>query len=779
MEIRQAAVIGAGVMGSGIAAHIANAGVPVLLLDVVPGAAAAALQRMGKTEPAPFMDGAAAKRVTPGDLPADFARLAPGALAGLREADWIVEAVIEDAGVKTALYAQLDAVRKPGSVVSSNTSTIPLAKLVLGQSNRFRNDFLISHFFNPPRYMRLLEVVAGPETRADALATIADFADRRLGKGVVQCKDTPGFIANRIGAYWVQAAINAAFELGLTVEEADAVCGKPFGLPKTGVFGLIDLVGLDLLPHITRSLLGSLPESDPFRALYRDQPLIQRLVASGYTGRKGKGGFYRLDKRPDGKREKQAVDLATGEYRRTEKPQLESVGAARKLLTALLDHPDRGGAYARAVMLPTLAYAASLIPEICESLEAVDRAVRLGYNWKYGPFELIDRLGGRWFAGALEKAGLPTPPLVAAAAGRPFYRTEAGRLEVMNPEGSYRPVLRPEGVLLLADIKRQGPPVARNPSATLWDIGDGVLCLEFTSKMNTLDPLVFAMIHDAIARIGDGKGTWKALVIHNEGENFSVGANLGLAMFLYNVSLWDVIAERIAEGQKNLLALRDAPFPVVAAPTGLALGGGCEVLLNCDAVTAHAELYTGLVEVGVGVLPAWGGSKELLVRHTQDKKRPGGPMPAIAKAFETIAMAKVAKSAAEAVALKYLRPTDTIVMNRDRLLATAKARALELAQDYRPPGPPPPLTLPGEAGRVALDLMIENLRLQGKATPHDVTVSRAVATILTGGETDLTAPVSEDQLLALELREFMKLVRTPETLDRIEHMLATGKPLRN
>ncbi len=771
MEIRQAAVIGAGVMGSGIAAHIANAGVPVLLLDVVPGAAAAALQRMGKTEPAPFMDGAAAKRVTPGDLPADLARLA--------EADWIVEAVVEDAGAKSALYAQLDAVRKPGSVVSSNTSTIPLAKLISGQSDRFGNDFIISHFFNPPRYMRLLEVVAGPATRPEALAAIADFADRRLGKGVVTCKDTPGFIANRIGAFWIQAAINAAFELGLSVEEADAVCGKPLGLPKTGVFGLIDLVGLDLLPHITRSLLGTLPESDPFRALYREQPLFQRMIAAGNTGRKGKGGFYRLDKRPDGKREKQAIDLATGEYRRAGKPQLESVEAARKLLTALFDHPDRGGAYARAAMLPTLAYAAALVPEISEDVEAVDRALRLGYNWKYGPFELIDRLGGAWFARALEKAGLPVPPLVATAAGRPFYRSEAGRLEVLGLDGAYRPVVRPEGVLLLADVKRQGKPVVRNPSAALWDIGDGVLCLEFTSKMNTLDPLVFAMIHTAIARIGDSKGAWKALVIHNEGENFSVGANLGLAMFLYNVALWDQIAERIAEGQKNLVALRDAPFPVVAAPTGLALGGGCEVLLNCDAVTAHAELYTGLVEVGVGVLPAWGGSKEMLIRHSLDKKRPGGPMPAIAKAFETIAMAKVAKSAAEAVALKYLRPTDTIVMNRDRLLATAKARALELAKDYRPPGPPPRIALPGPAGRVALELMIESLRLQGKVTPHDVTVSRAVATILTGGDTDLTATVGEAELLALELREFMKLVRTPETLDRIEHMLSTGKPLRN
>ncbi|MEI6559319.1 MAG: 3-hydroxyacyl-CoA dehydrogenase NAD-binding domain-containing protein [Rhodospirillaceae bacterium] len=771
MEIREAAVIGAGVMGSGIAAHIANAGVPVLLLDVIPGAAAAALQRMAKTEPAAFMDGAAARRVTPGDMPADRARLAG--------ADWIVEAVIEDAGVKAALYAGIEAVRKPGSVVSSNTSTIPLSKLVLGQSDRFVSDLMITHFFNPPRYMRLLELVAGPATRPEALALIRDFADRRLGKGVVVCRDTPGFIANRIGAFWLQAAINAAFDLGLTVEQADAVCGKPLGLPRTGVFGLIDLVGLDLLPHITRSLLASLPAGDAFRGLYREQPLFERMVLAGATGRKGGGGFYRLETRADGRRVKQAIDLVSGEYRRAEKPEFESLEAARKQPTALFDHPDRGGAYARAVMLPTLGYAAALVPEISSDLEAIDRALRLGYNWKYGPFELIDRLGGPWFARALDAAGLPMPPLVATAAGRPCYRSEAGALEALGPEGDYRPVRRAEGVLLLADIKRRSPPVVRNPSAALWDIGDGVLCLEFSSKMNTLDPLIFAMIHTAIARIGDGRGAWKALVIYNESENFSVGANLGLAMFLYNVALWDQIAERIAEGQQNLLALRNAPFPVVAAPTGLALGGGCEVLLCCDAVTAHAESYIGLVEVGVGVLPAWGGCKELLVRHSLDPRRPGGPMPAIARAFETIAMARVAKSAAEAKALHYLRPTDTIVMNRDRLLATAKARALELAADYRNPGPPAPLSLPGAAGRVALELMIEGLRLQGKATPHDVTVSRAVARVLCGGDADLTQPVSEAALLALELQEFMKLVRTPETLDRIEHMLATGKPLRN
>ena len=771
MEIRQAAVIGAGVMGCGIAAHIANAGIPVLLLDIVPGAAAAAVARMLKADPAPFMESAAAKRVVTGDL--------PESLKCLADVDWIVEAVVENPTVKADLYRHLEAVRKPGSVVSSNTSTIPLRTLIAGQTDRFAADFLITHFFNPPRYMRLLELVTGPETRPEAIAAVVACADRRLGKGVVPCRDTPGFIANRIGAFWIQAAINAAFTQGLSIEEADALCGRPLGMPKTGIFGLIDLVGLDLLPHVTGSLLGALPACDRFCRLYTEHPLFERMVSNGYTGRKGKGGFYRLERGPDGKRIKQAVDLTTGAYRPVVKPTLASIESARAGLRTLVGHSDRGGAFIRAALLPTLAYAAGLVPEIADDVEAVDRAMHLGYNWKYGPFELIDRLGGGWFAEHLVHEGEPVPPLLATAAGRPFYRVEAGRLEFLATSGGYRPVIRPEGVLLLADVKRLSEPVARNPSAALWDIGDGVLCLEFTSKMNTLDPQVFAMIHTAIARIGDGAGTWKALVIHNEGENFSVGANLGLAMFLYNVALWDQIEERIAEGQNNYLALRDAPFPVVAAPSGLALGGGCEILLHADAVQAHAESYIGLVEVGVGVLPAWGGSKELLVRHTLEPHRPGGPMPAIAQAFETIALAKVAKSAFEARSLKFLRSTDGITMNRDRLLAEAKARALALARNYQPPGPPPALTLPGPSGRLALSLVIEGLRLQGKATPHDVTVSTAVATVLTGGETDLTLPVDEGELLRLERQEFMKLVRSPETLDRIEHMLNTGKPLRN
>ncbi|HYH21881.1 MAG TPA: 3-hydroxyacyl-CoA dehydrogenase NAD-binding domain-containing protein [Azospirillum sp.] len=781
MEIKSAAVIGSGVMGAGIAAHIANAGVPVLLLDIVPqGAedrsivAKSAVDRLLKAEPAAFMHKKNARLVTPGNIEDDL-----GKLAGV---DWIIEAVVENPAVKSDLYRKVDAVRKSGSIVSSNTSTIPLRNLVEGQSEAFARDFLVTHFFNPPRYMRLLEVVAGEHTSADVVEAVSRFADVRLGKGVVHCKDRPGFIANRIGTFWIQSAVNAAMDLGLTVEEADAVVGRPMGIPKTGVFGLIDLVGLDLMPYIARSLLATLPPDDAYRALHREPELFRRMIAEGYTGRKGKGGFYRVNKAGGGK-VREAIDLVTGEYRKTVKAQLDSVNAAKDGLTALVRHEDKGGRYARRVLLETLSYAASLVPEIAGDIVAVDEAMRLGYNWKFGPFELIDKLGAQWLADALAADGHAVPALVRAAAGRTFYRVEGGKLQYLTVDGGYADVVRPDGVLLLSDVKRASKPVAKNASAALWDIGDGVLCLEFTSKMNALDGEIMMMAQRAISLIGDGPygkngGAWKALVVHNEADNFSVGANLGLALFALNIALWSEIETMGERGQLTYKALKFAPFPVVGAPAGMALGGGCEILLYCDHVQAHAETYMGLVEVGVGLIPGWGGCKELVIRHMTDAKRPGGPMPAIGAAFEAISTAKVAKSAMEARDLKFLRAGDGITMNRDRLLADAKAKALELAADYTPPEPVE-IRLPGPTARVALGLAVEGFRATGKATPHDVVVAGELAKVLSGGDTDITRVTTEDELLELERRHFMALIRTPGSIARIEHMLTTGKPLRN
>ena len=759
--IRKVGVVGAGVMGAGIAAQVANAGVPVVLLDIVPGGAAKAVERMLRADPAPFMGKAPARLVTTGDIGTDLALLA--------DCDWICEAIIERPDAKRELYTKLEGVRKPGSVVSSNTSTIPLASLTEGLGAGFAADFMITHFFNPPRYMRLLEVVQGPQTRADAVAEVSGFGDRRMGKTVVRCKDTPGFIANRIGGMWMQSAINNAFEFGLTVEEADAVNGRPMGIPKTGVFGLMDLVGIDLGPHIAASMKATLSGNDPYIAGLREHAVITRRISEGRTGRKGKGGFYMRVKG-----EKLAMELGTGQYRPSVKPTLESLSL--RSLRELAEHPDRAGRYARQVLLDTLSYAAELVPEIADTVADVDAAMRLGYAWKYGPFELIDRVGATWFAQALRAAGRDVPKLVEQLGDRSFYRVENGVLEFFGTDGEYHAVPRAEGVVLLGDIKRRSTPLAKNGSASLWDIGDGVACLEFHSKMNALDPEILALIGKAVAM--GKKGAFKALVIHNEGEQFSVGANIGLALFAANIAAWGEIEGMIEGGQNAMRALREAPFPVVGAPSGMALGGGCEVLLHCDAVEAHAETYVGLVEVGVGLIPGWGGCTTMLRRWAEAPKMPKGPMPPVAKAFEMISTAQVAKSAAEAKEMLILRPTDGVVMNRDRLLAAAKARALAMLDGYAPQQPGK-LRLPGATGRAALSMAVQAQVAMGRATPHDVVVCEHLANALTGGETDFLLETTEDQVLKLERQGFMALLKTKGTLARVEHMLETGRPLRN
>ena len=775
MPIEKAAVVGAGLMGGAIAAHIANAGHDVVLLDIVAGdggnrdaLAEGAVARMLKADPAPFMDRADAKRIFTGNI--------EDRLDLLGDADWIVEAVTERVEVKHDVYRRIDSARKTGSIVSSNTSTILWRALTEGMPESFARDFLITHFFNPPRYMRLLEVAAGPATREDAIEAVSDFANRALGKSVVRCKDTPGFIANRIGTYWLVAAIGAALEDGITVEEADALLGRPIGAPKTGVFGLIDLVGLDLMPLVGRSLTQSLPADDPLRAIYVEPEIVASMIADGHTGRKGKGGFYRLD--PESKKkEKQAIDLRSGEYAAALRPRLASIEEAGGSLRALLDFPDRTGAYAWKVMSGTLAYAAGLVPEIADDVEAVDRAMRLGYNWERGPFELIDDLGAEWFAGKLAAERRDVPPLLRAAVdGGGFYRVAEGRHDRLSDGGRYRPITRPEGVLLLSDIKRTGTPLARSGSASLWDIGDGVACLEFHSKMNALDTEIMALIGKSMEIVEDGM---KALVIHNEGSNFSVGMNLGVALFAVNVGAWPMIEEAVRQGQEAFKALKFAPFPVVGAPSGMALGGGCEILLHCDAVQAHAESYMGLVEAGVGIVPGWGGCKEMMLRGlTGDRSGFGGSMPAISKVFETIGLAKVSRSAKEARKLGFLRESDGISANRDRLLADAKARALALAEDYAPPEPAT-VRLPGKTGRIALQMAVKGLAKTRKATPHDLVVVDYLGTVLTGGDTDATREVHEDRFSELERDAILDLMRMPATIARMEHMLETGKPLRN
>ncbi len=774
LSIKKVAVIGSGVMGSGIAAQAANAGLDVLLLDIVPKdgsdrdtVAKGAIQRMLKTNPAPLMHPRNAKRIQPGNV--------EDHLEWLAECDLVVEVVIENLEIKQALYRKIDQYRKADCIVTSNTSTIPLANLVEGMPDDFRQHFAVTHFFNPPRYMRLLELVAGPDTRSEVITTLRDFGDRMLGKSVVDCKDTPGFIANRIGILWMGVAVRFAFEDNLTVEEADSVIGKPMGIPKTGIFGLLDLVGIDLQPHVERSMLSTLPEDDMYRDIHRPSPFIEKMIANGYTGRKGKGGFYRLNRTGD-KKIKEALNLQTNEYHPADRPALASVEAARTGLRALVEHPDRGGQYAWRVLSHTLSYAAALVPQIADDIYAVDEAMKNGYAWKWGPFELIDKLGASWFAEKLTEQGMAVPPLLQQVGEGSFYRIENGALQHFGTDGSYHDVSRAEGVLLLSDIKRASKQVESNRSASLWDIGDKVLCLEFHSKMNAVDEGIMAMAAKAL-KIIPTQG-YRALVIHNEGANFSVGANVGLGLFAANIAAWPKITESVKQGQDIYKALKFAPFPVVGAPSGMALGGGCEVLLHCDAIEAHAETYMGLVEVGVGLVPAWGGCKEMLLRWSENPRHPKGPMPAVSKVFETVATATVAKSAEEARSLLYLRPSDGIVMNRDRLLASAKDRALTMAQDYAPPEARE-LTLPGPSGEAAMTLVLNDFQRAGKATAHDVTVGKKLAHVLAGGKVDPTETLTEDKLLTLERSAIVSLLRTPQTLDRIEHMLETGKPLRN
>ena len=775
--IERVAVVGSGVMGGGIAAQITNAGASVLLLDVAAkdgpdrsAVARGAVERLSKSRPPAFMHRRAVRQIDVGNIDDDLAR------AG--EADWIVEAVIERLDVKRDLYARLDAVRKPGAIVSSNTSTIPLARLVENASNGLQRDFAITHFFNPPRYMRLLEIVRGPRTRPELVERLREFADRRLGKGVVECKDTPGFIANRIGVYWLQCAVVEAMRAGLSVEQADAALGPAVGIPRTGVFGLVDLVGIDLMPHVVASMDSLLPSGDALRSYMEMPDLIRRMIAGGYTGRKGKGGFYRL-RREGSERIKESIDLATGEYGRSERVRLACVDAAKSGgPCALLEHDSEEGRYAWRVLSSVIAYSAALVPEISDDVADVDAAMRLGYNWQAGPFEMADRLGAGWLAERFRAEGRAVPPMLEAAREGGFYRLVDGRVERMVVAGGWAPVRPPPGAMRLGDAKRGRERLIGNDSASLWDVGRDVACLEFHTTMNTLDAAIMELIGEALVLVPD---RFAGLVVHNDGEHFSAGVNLREAVAAFHAGAWDRLAAVAGLGQRTFTAMKYAPFPVVGAPAGMALGGGCEVLLHCDAIVAHAETYAGLVEAGVGLVPAWGGCKELLARFSRPGSvgpMPGGPMPPISRAFEMVGLAKVSQSAAEARELGILRRGDVIVMNRDRVLGEAIDKVHALAGDYVPPELPV-FHLPGRSGKAALALGVEDLARTGKATPHDVVVADALARVLTGGDADLTDEVTEDELLALEREAALSLLRTEGTRARIQHMLETGRPLRN
>lgn len=777
--IRRAAVIGAGVMGSGIAAQLANAGIEVLLLDKFPGAAQKAIERMLKATPATdpmsagFMHRDHAKRISVGTTDDDMARIA--------DADWIIEVVPEILPLKHATFKAIDQHRKPGSVVSSNTSTIPLSTLSEGMSDTFKQDFLITHFFNPVRFMDLLEIVTGPATRPEVTAIIQKVCDTDLGKKVVLAQDTPGFIGNRIGTYMIQRAMAETVDKNLKIEEVDAALGVGVGFPKDGIFGLMDIIGLDLGPKVTQSLQNSLSPDDAFQNLTRCVPVLDQLIAEGKTGRKSKTkeGFYRMVTGADGTKTRQVIDLDSGTYRDAVKISFDSMKLGRKSLRPVLEHGDAGSQIAWNVLRDTLAYTAGLTGALGGDINAIDTAMRAGYNWKYGPFEMIDRMGTAWFAERLEEAGMEPPKILQVAHGRPLYAMEGNDRVKMTLSGQYMPMIKPDGILDLADIKRAGHPVSSNNSASLWDLGDGVLCAELHGMKSALDPDTISMLGEAVETVSGSGGKFKALVIYSDDKNFAVGANLGLAARVMNMGNWDLLDDIVGEGQQAMQRLKFAPFPVVGAVGGLALGGGCEILLHCDALQAHAESYIGLVETGVGLVPAWGGCKEYLLR-AQDAYGDKGPMLAIRKTFETIMLPNLSTSTSAHTAKTnlFLREGDGISMNRDRLLADAKAKALGMVADYTPPAPRT-LTLPGPEGKTALRMALDDLYAKGDATWHDIRVAEMLTTILTGGDkTNHLKAVSETDIMLLERQAFVTLAKTAQTRARIRHTVNTGKPLR-
>ena len=784
MKIEKVTVIGAGLMGSGIAAQVANAGLPVNLLDIVPDGAEnrnliseSAISKMLKPvklgSPSQLMHPDNATLITAGNLEDN--------LDLIGDSDLIIEVVLEKLEIKHDVFRKIEQFRKKSSIVTSNTSTIPRNQLVDGMPDSFRKDFFITHFFNPPRYLRLLEVVASEEVDKRKLETIVEFCDVKLGKEVVICNDTPGFIGNRIGMFWSLTAMVEAFKANLTVEEADAIMGRPIGAPKTGVFALGDVVGLDLIPHVTESLSRNLPNNDKYNLGVKEQSelgidvLLKEMVESGYTGRKGKGGFYRINS-SSGNKIKESRNLKTGEYYTSTKPRFESIRFAKKGLRELVEFDDKGGRYAWKVLSKTLSYAASLVPEITENIVNVDNAMKNGFLWKKGPFEMIDNLGPSWFVSRLIKEGLDVPDLLKNIGDKKFYDDNSEASLYLNIDGSYSPIEALEGHLTVKDIKRGQNPLFKNPSASLWDMGDEILLAEFHSKMNAMDPLIMEALSEAssLCESSDFKG----LVIGNDGSNFSAGANLGLSSFVANVGAWDEAEKFVFGGQVTFMMLKHGNFPVVGASSGLAIGGGCEVLLACDSIQAHSESYIGLVEVGVGLVPAWGGCKEMITRWTNDPDQPKGPMASIVKIFENIGTAKVATSAQEAKSLKFLNSKDSITMNRSRLLYDAKQKCISLVKDYQAPLPNDHI-LPGPSGKATLDLAVKDLVKAGHATPHDVTVTDHLAYILTGGDTDPTETVSDDKILEMEKEGIMALMKTEKTMDRIESMLTTGKPLRN
>jgi len=793
-QINKVAVLGAGVMGATIAAHLANAGLDVLLLDIVPNSLLPAEEAAGLTLESPQVrnriaqagrEGLKKMKPAPLYLPQYLQQISIGNLSDdlpqLKSCDWVVEVVIERMDIKKSLLTNLVPHLAEGAILSTNTSGLSVNEMAEVLPPEVQKNFLVTHFFNPPRYMRLLEIVPCEKTDPAVVKGMADFISHRLGKGVVYAKDTANFIANRIGVYAIFKGLEHMLDMGLTVEEVDSIAGPATARPKSAAFRTADLVGIDTLVHVANNSYEYLP-NDEEREVFKIPPFMQQMVEKGLLGNKSRQGFYKMDK-SGGKKQIFYYDYNSGEYKPVEKPKFASVAAVKmiddpaKKVAMMVAAGDKGSEYAWRTLRDSLIYTLNRIPEIADDVVNVDNAMKWGFNWEIGPFEMFDAIGVKNFVKRCDKEQIAIPKVLRSIDS--FYRfNDAGQKEYFDlASGGYKALTQAAGVINLQILKKAQGVVEKNSSSSLHDLGDGVFGLEFHSKMNSISGDILALTQKALKRAEtEGAG----LVIGNQGTNFSVGANLMLMAVALAEGAYDDINMMIKQFQKTTMALKLAKVPVVVAPFGMTLGGGCEYALHASAINASAETYMGLVEIGVGLLPAGGGTKEMSLRAIEQAAQVGIDVtPFIFKYFQQIGMAKVAMGAAELSNMGYMRQGDSITMNPEHLIGDAKQKVLGMAPNFRPRRAAENVPAPGRSIAASIKSQLWNMQAGGFVTEYEMEVGGLIADVICGGDVPAGTLISEDYLLQLEREGFLKLCGNKKTVERIQHMLKTGKPLRN